>query len=898
MSQLSSFSMVVYGELQAMYVAILLCLCWGIRIHNKRESNSVNPTIYIVLISYAVSAIADFFGRYVTTYHSDKRNLIGFIFATMFCANKFGPLFWFYFAENQGQTTIGKNKVRKLIAAVPAIVYIGLVFSSPFTSAIFTITSECKYQRGPLFPLGTIIDVIYLLGASLHALIRAYKTIVKEQRRLNLCIAAYSVPILLAILVQYLTRYSFKGFGAIVSLASTYTIIVSGATRNHFGLVNALTRDFTGVFLVNVDSDLILNVRVTSAHKRDFGIEELTSSYSDRIAKLMHNNVVPADKEYAVREYDAEYIYERLKTMDSYHITYRGLTNFGVEKYVFAKFARVDIEGARCFILGMSDMDKEIRESLEAAEIEQARKDLIHILSSEFSGLYLYNIEENKCVLTALPSTEEDYIKDVVPDMMSPDEKTGWFIENMVHPEDRKNLENMNSPEFVAKLLAHEKRHSIVYRRLDGDEYKYEEIMFAKAEPKDEKPVNVAVGMIRADEGYKEKIEQARILSEALTKADAANNAKSEFLFNMSHDIRTPMNAIIGFSDLAVKHIDEREKVLEYLNKIGVSGQHLVKLIDDILDMARIESGRIQSEITAESIFNLTNDVVTICRENAEEKNISFSCSRKDLRDITVYADVLHVNQIMMNILSNAIKYTPSGGTINYTIRELKNSERGKVKYTFTVQDTGIGMSEEFLKHVYDYFAREQNSTVSGIQGTGLGMAIVKRLVDYLGGTIDIESKPGEGTKVTVVLSFKIRKHYDKREGDTHKSYSSLAGKRILSVEDNELNREIIRSLLEEEKMIVEEAENGEEAVTMVSEKGSDYYDYILMDIQMPVMDGYRATSLIRELEGGDKIPIIALSANAFEEDKKKSLMAKMNAHIAKPINVRELFSTLTEFRG
>jgi CheY-like chemotaxis protein/anti-sigma regulatory factor (Ser/Thr protein kinase) len=250
----------------------------------------------------------------------------------------------------------------------------------------------------------------------------------------------------------------------------------------------------------------------------------------------------------------------------------------------------------------------------------------------------------------------------------------------------------------------------------------------------------------------------------------------------------------------------------------------------------------------------------------------------------------------MINIISNAIKYTNKGGSVSCTIRELKNSKRGYSSFLFTVKDNGIGISEDFLKHIYDPFTREQNTTSSGVEGTGLGMSIVKNLVDLLGGEINIESKLGEGTKVSVSLTLRQVKSNVKEVEKKEVKYSSLQKKKVLVVEDNDLNREIISSILREEGLEVVEAVDGSDAINILKKNGVSFVDFILMDIQMPVMDGYEATAKIREMEGSKAIPIIALSANAFEEDKRKSIKSGMNAHLSKPINIRELMKTLEEF--
>ncbi|MBQ0165736.1 MAG: PAS domain-containing protein [Treponema sp.] len=389
----------------------------------------------------------------------------------------------------------------------------------------------------------------------------------------------------------------------------------------------------------------------------------------------------------------------------------------------------------------------------------------------------------------------------------------------------------------------------------------------------------------------------------ARNNAEAASAAKTAFLFNMSHDIRTPLNAIIGFTDMALSHKSETNKVDDYLTKVKTSSDYLLTIINDILDMSRIEAGKTQID---EKITCVTEEAEKVAQMNsiaAKEKNIQFVASIADCPHPYVLSDTVHIKQIVVNLLNNAIKYTPTGGTIWYTVHQEKAEKPDEVITHSIVQDNGIGMDPKFIEHIYEPFEREQTTTQSGIQGTGLGMSIVKRLTDLLGGEIAIDSKQGRGTTVSVSFTHKIatpeqieefkaaKKLHE--EADLGIDEEKLIGKRLLLVEDNELNREISEQILQERGLIIETAVNGLIALDTVKEKGVNYYDFILMDIQMPVMDGYTATSEIRKLPGAEKLPIAAFSANAFDEDKKRSQEAGMNIHVAKPINIKELTRAL-----
>ena len=526
--------------------------------------------------------------------------------------------------------------------------------------------------------------------------------------------------------------------------------------------------------------------------------------------------------------------------------------------------------------------------------------------------------------------------------------------------------------------------------------------------------------------------EQNRKLEIALQHEGAANRAKREFLFNMSHDIRTPMNAIIGFTSLAATHIDNREQVLDYLKKISTSSQHLLSLINDVLDMSRIESGKVKIEEKAVHLPDLVHDVRSIIQPNVAAKRLSLFIDTMDIEDEDIITDPLRLNQILLNILSNAIKFTPTGGMISIRIAQKNGAPKDCVCYEFRIKDNGIGMSEEFQKHIFEEFSREESSTVSGIQGTGLGMSITKNIVDLMGGTIALTSEPGKGTEFIVTLCFTrsgqkaepkqlpqleglralvadddtntclnvstmlskigmrpewtisgkeavIRTKYAVEQGDAFSVYiidwlipdmngieivrqirkvignrcpiiiltaydwadiedearaagvtafcekplflselrrvlaepfraepasepaqptaADLKGKKLLLVEDNELNREIALEILKEAGFVVDTAEDGAVAVQKIKQAAPGQYDLILMDIQMPNLDGYEATRQIRALPDAEKasIPIFAMTANAFEEDRQNALAAGMNGHIAKPLDVPHLLRVLAD---
>ena len=400
---------------------------------------------------------------------------------------------------------------------------------------------------------------------------------------------------------------------------------------------------------------------------------------------------------------------------------------------------------------------------------------------------------------------------------------------------------------------------------------------------------------------YKRQLEKKNAeLTGAIDKAEAANQSKRTFLFNMSHDIRTPMNAIIGFTDLAEQNIDDKAKVSDYLGKVMESSQHLLALINDVLDMSRIENGKVNIEAVPVCISDQMQLVKDVVQSDIEAKGLTYIEKTENLDDIYVYADSLHVNRVLMNILSNAVKFTPEGGKVTLTLRERKSPHAGYAYYDFIIEDTGIGMSEEFLEHIFEQFARERTSTVSRTQGTGLGMSITKSLVDLMGGDIKVSSELGKGSVFVVTLEFMLTTEDVVRGNATERvnhTSANLTNRRVLLAEDNELNMEIAVAMLEAVGFEIETARDGSEALDKVKAQPAGYYDLILMDIQMPMMNGYEATRAIRSLEDTDKanIPIIAMTANAFDEDKKNAYAAGMDAHISKPIDVKVLMQTMDE---
>ena len=659
---------------------------------------------------------------------------------------------------------------------------------------------------------------------------------------------------------------------------------------------------------------------------------------------------------------------------------------------------------------------------------------IVNTLSRDYLNVYTVNAKNS--VVRVLKMTgyditgkKSDYNRD-----FNYDKILLQYINDCVFPEDRPYLEKALALDTVVEKLSSDAEYTGTYRTLIDDVIHTYQFSFITYRTTGESSSNeegfFLAGFRNIDDIVRKEQEQKAVLEEALAEAQHANIAKTTFLNNMSHDIRTPMNAIIGFTSLAASHIDNQEQVKNYLGKILTSGKHLLSLINDILDMSRIESGKVQIEENETSLPEIMHDLKTIVQADVKAKQLSFFIDTVDVTNETIICDRLRLNQVLLNILGNAMKYTKPGGTVSIRIIQTDDAPEGYASYQFRIQDTGIGMKPEFLAHLFEPFEREQTSTVSGIQGTGLGLAITKNIVDLMNGTIDVTSEEGKGSEFTVSFQFRIkndmeddkyleqlvdlralivdddahtctsvskmlssigmradwttrgeeaaiRAEFAKEQNDpfhvflidwlipdlngietarrlrrivgnkatiiifTAYDWSDIeeeakeagvtafcskplflselkniltaqyrepektdeedmeaplfSGKKILLTEDNELNQEIARAVLEEVGLIVDTANNGAEAVEAIQTLPADTYDLILMDIQMPVMDGYEATRRIRAIDDPVKanIPIVAMTANAFEEDRQQAFDAGMNDHVAKPIDIPKLMETL-----
>ena len=400
------------------------------------------------------------------------------------------------------------------------------------------------------------------------------------------------------------------------------------------------------------------------------------------------------------------------------------------------------------------------------------------------------------------------------------------------------------------------------------------------------------------DEKLRE-LRQEEELREAKLKAECANKAKSSFLYNMSHDIRTPMNAIIGYAELASRHLQETDKLGRYLEKIQICGKELLAMLGNVLDLARIENNKVEMEYTVSNVHECFENCIIMFQQQAESKNQTLSLTEQIMYPY-VYMDAPHLSEVCLNIISNAIKYTNTGGTISCNVVQKSCEKEDWCNMIITITDNGIGMSEEFQKRIFETFERERNTTSSHIEGSGIGMGITKKLVELMDGTIEVKSRQGEGSTFTVTVPCRKASEEDSlvKKNSNLRNRNCLKGVRILLVEDNEINTEIATELLTEEGCVVETANDGVACIDMIEKADADYYKMILMDIQMPVMNGYDATLAIRKMKDTKKarIPIIAMTANVFAEDIQKVLSVGMNDHVAKPVDMNILVPTMIKY--
>jgi len=775
-----------------------------------------------------------------------------------------------------------------------------------------------------------------------------------------------------------------------------------------------------GVLYHSVDGTGVLSVNRAALEILDYESKEEMMAAG---FKMVAQSVLDEDKSLMCQR-----ISSLTHVGESVSLEYRVRHKNGKVLHVMGNVKLVEENGERFYQRFLLDCTaQKLREQQERSESERRQRELIQALTLDYSMVCFFDLDTGTGTTLRVSEDTDPALVSMMEGNISFQESMDLYIQQYVcGEEDREMLRETMSQERLKAELSRRSSYYINYRALLDGDIVYYQIKAVRAGSWNNHR-GVVLGFRNVDHEIREEMDQRNLLESALLQANRASKAKSTFLSNMSHDIRTPMNAIVGFTNLAITHIDRQEQVETYLKKILTSSNHLVSLINDVLDMSRIESGKMQLEETLCSLPDILHGLRSIVQGDIRAKQLDFSVDTLDVQDEDIFCDKLRLNQVLLNLLSNAIKYTAAGGSISMRIAEKSGAPEGYANYEFCIQDTGIGMSEEFVKHIFEPFEREQTSTVSGIQGTGLGMAITKNIVDMMNGTIEVTSCQGEGTKFTVNFTFRItsapkenhvipdlkncralvvdddfntcdsvtymlqqmgmraewtlsgreavlrtkqavarRDNYlvyvidwlmpdmngvevarrirmevgdnvpiivltaydwsDIEEEAREAGVSAFCSKplflselrgclhklvcapepevraakvertgRILLAEDNALNQEVAAAILEEAGFTIEVADNGQIALDMLKQAPPDYYCLVLMDVQMPVMDGYAATQAIRSLKDPKlaNIPIIAMTANAFEEDRRAALRAGMNGHIAKPINVDELMEIL-----
>ena len=542
-------------------------------------------------------------------------------------------------------------------------------------------------------------------------------------------------------------------------------------------------------------------------------------------------------------------------------------------------------------VTGLVNKEKEQQKAMArmGAEIQRAYE-VVKFVSRSCTSIYRINMQDGRLMHV---STVNEKVHNALGNEGDARERFLEFCEKLVKPEWREEMLAFTNLDWVREQL---KTQSIIKHEFECSACGWVIGSFVAGKRGDDGYCTEVVWTtVDVNEQKKKELSQLNALEDAKRAAVEANRAKSSFLLNMSHDIRTPMNAIIGFTGLLEKHQEEPERRQDYLNKLKESSALLLGLINNVLEMSRIEKGHLDLDIQACGVEQMYDMFCSVFLDMMIQKGITF-CHSMDVEHEFLFCDPIKVRDVVLNLLSNAYKYTPSGGKVELYIREVPCEEEGFAIIETVVKDNGLGMSAEFIPHMFEEFSREHNTTDIKVEGTGLGMPIVKNLLDLMGGTIEVESELGKGTTFKVYIKHRIAKKSDVINVDMPDvSDVDFRGRRILLAEDNDLNAEITMEVLKDIDLVVERAEDGQRCVEMIDAAPAGYYDLILMDIQMPRMNGYEATRIIRQMKDKEKanITILAMTANAFEEDKREAIESGMNAHLSKPIEVEKLIKTL-----
>jgi signal transduction histidine kinase/ActR/RegA family two-component response regulator len=652
-------------------------------------------------------------------------------------------------------------------------------------------------------------------------------------------------------------------------------------------VAQALAADYFCIYYVNTDNNKFIEYSASEEYK-ELGLPRAGDDFVHFSRQCFEKHIYPEDRERFLDGFVKEKVISELDIHGIYTLTFRLLFK-DVPTYVHLKVTRMIEKEGHHIVIGISSVDEQMKameafETAHHASITFGR--VATALAGDYFSIYVVDLDTDHFVEY---SATEEY------DMLGV-EKSGEDFFNLsrrnmsrlLFEDDRERFMGTFYRENVMSILERDKIFTMKYRLMFGDTPVWVSMKATLLEDDDGRHLIIGTNNIEAqmerEQEYQQRVREAQ------------TSARNDFLANMSHDIRTPMNAIVGYTNIAKTHQDKPETVADALDKIGSSSHYLLSLINDILDISKIESGKMQISYGPCDLAALFRRIEDITALQAKKKFLVITYCHDSVRHYKVNADELRLEQILINIISNAIKYTPSGKTVDLIAEEIPLSG-GKNRYRFIVRDTGIGIKEDYLPHIFESFTREERTTVNRIQGTGLGLAITAKIVEMMGGTITVKSKLGEGSEFTVELELEALETEEQASAENNET-ADLTGHRILLVEDNEINAEIARMILEQYGAEVQQAENGKTGLEALQEKGPGYYDAVLMDIQMPVMNGFEATKAIRALGGAyaTALPIIAMSANAYEEDVRDCLAAGMNGHIAKPFNPAELMRILRRY--
>ena len=653
-------------------------------------------------------------------------------------------------------------------------------------------------------------------------------------------------------------------------------------------IAQALAEGYFTIYYVDMATDYFIEYSSDDAYKAlnmETSGEDFFNLSRKNICRVMYEK----DLESFLSVFTKENIQHVLDEHKVFTLTYR-LVLDGEPTYVSMKITRMKDNDGNHIIIGVNNIDAQMKQQ---AELEKAEKERLtysrvaQALAGDYFCIYVVDPVTDRFVeYSATSNYEKLGIEKGGEDFFNLSRRN---IQRVIDPEDQDRFLSVFTKDNVLSELEKSGIFTIKYRLLFSGEPTYVSMKATLLDDRDGKHVIIGINNIDI------QMKREKQYQESLT--NARNRAKNDFLANMSHDIRTPMNAIVGYTNIANAHLDDPQTVRDSLEKIGSSSHFLLSLINDILDMSKIESGKLQLNYAPCDLEEVLRRIEDITALQARNKSLQISYKRSGLRHMLINADELRIEQILINIISNAIKYTPEGKSVELLAEEEELPGQKKNRYRFVIRDTGIGISEEYLPHIFESFTREQKTTINRIQGTGLGLAITARVVEMMGGTISVKSKPGEGSEFTVVLELEALEEMDRAEEEQAGFERDLSGKKILLVEDNDINAEIAGMVLRESGLAVDRAFNGQDGFEKLRDAGEGAYGAVLMDIQMPVLNGYDATRAIRGLAGSyyQQVPIIAMSANAYNEDVKEALDSGMNAHIAKPFDPVDLLRLLRE---